>query len=619
MSRNILHINLKDKVSHAKLRRAHFFHNFKKLAEHARIVMNAISMLASVFCLIELTLYLGFERTPQEADNILKLLRISQGIFLANTIICMTSDYVLKCSKPRLLKLIVDWAIIACALSWIYPRPASPWMPWLADFLYSKTFLLSVLATYAVIELCQGVMLLIGRRTNPALILSGSFILFIIIGSLLLMLPRCTYTPISYTDSLFISTSAVCITGLTPVNVASTFTDGGLLILAVLMQIGGLGVITFTSFFAIFFSGTQSIYSQLLIKDIIYSKSINNLVPTLLYILAFTLTVELAGAVAIYFTIPPELAMTTGDKIIFSGFHSLSSFCNAGFSCMPGGMANPTLLNGNQSIYVVTSILIFAGAIGFPILVNLKEIFVMWVRHLLGLRKSTKSERPIHIYDLNTKLVLTTTIIILIVGSAAFLVLEYDNSLSGMTASEKVIQSVFNALIPRSAGFESVPPTGFLPATLLLVVVQMWIGGASQSLAGGIKVNTFAAIMLNIRSIIRGHKLPTAFGRRISIGSIRRANAVLALSIGAFLFYSVCLLILEPGLSTKGILFEATSALFTVGSSLGVTAELNDISKCLLISAMFLGRVGILSLLVGFGSGKIDKSAHYPTDNIIIS
>ncbi|MDE6369262.1 MAG: potassium transporter [Muribaculaceae bacterium] len=598
--------------------RKHVINHFTRAIAVLKTGISTLAIFASLFCLIELTLYFGYDRSAAETLTIRNLLRIPQAIFLLNIIFGILVATKFSIYRNRVLKIIVDLAVAISAIAWAYPHPRSPWFPWLADIVYSNAFLFAVLAAYSVLELCHAAMRLIGRRTNPALILSGSFLVFIIIGSFLLMLPKCTLAPISYCDSLFVSTSAVCITGLTPVDIPTTFTPLGLLILSLLIQIGGLGVITFTSFFAIFFSGTPSIYSQLLIKDMIYSKSINNLIPTLLYILAFTITVELIGAVAIFFTIPAALGLTLSDKLIFSGFHSLSSFCNAGFSCLPGGMANQTLLNGTQSIYVVTSVLIFAGAIGFPILVNFKDIFVGWLRRLITGRRNPTT-RLIHVYDLNTKLVLVTTLVILAVGSIAFFIFEYNNTLAGMPIGQKITQSVFNSLIPRSAGFSSVNPSMFLPVTMLLIIVQMWIGGASQSLAGGIKVNTVAAVFLNLRAIIRGQSSAQAFGRRISTGSIRRANAVVAIAIAAFIIYAAIILTLEPHLSTKSILFEVTSALFTVGSSLGITDQLSPLSKIILSTAMFAGRVGILSLLIGFGTQSRDKSLHYPTDNIIIS
>ena len=434
------------------------------------------------------------------------------------------------------------------------------------------------------------------------------------------MLPESTYVAISYPDALFVSTSAVCITGLTPVDVSLTFTPLGIGILLVLMQIGALGVMTFTSFFALFFSGGGSIYNQLLLKDMFYSKSMNVLIPTLLYILGFTITIELAGAVAVYFSIAGTIGSTLRDEIVFSLFHSVSAFCNAGFSVLPNGMSNPLLLYGNISIYWITTVLIIAGAIGFPILVNFKDAIVTSIKRIWHRLHHHREEiRTVHQYSMNTKVVLVTFFTLFIVGAALFWLLERHNSLEGMTTVEQITQSAFNSAVPRSAGFSSVNPAGFLNVTIVVILVLMWIGGASQSTAGGIKVNTFATILLNLRAIITGRSKVSTFRRNISVFSIRRANAVVTLSILAYIFYSVALMILEPELSARSLLFEASSALFTVGSSLGITSQLGASSEILLCTAMFLGRVGLISLLVGLAGRHHDTEASYPSGNIIIN
>lgn len=609
-----------NRLRRLRFRYARFTHHFSVVIRNISSVSEFVSTIAAACCLIILVIYFGYDNSETTLMLHRRLLRIIQGLFIFNVGFNLIFNLRVTLRSTKTLKWIVDIAVLLTLLPWLYPHPVNPWIPTLDKILYSNAFLFSILTAYSIVELCFGLMKLIGRRTNPALLLSGSFLFFIIAGSFVLMLPRCTFVPISYVDSLFVSTSAVCITGLTSVDVPSTFTPLGLLVLAILIQIGGLGVITFTSFFAIFFSGVQSIYSQLLIRDIVYSKSMNNLVPTLLYILMFTLTIEAAGAIAVYMTIPDTLGLDVEQKMTFAAFHALSAFCNAGFSCLPGGMANPILLHGAQSIYWVTSLLILAGAIGFPILVNLKDITVTYLRRLLNrIRGIRQGKRAIHIYDLNTKLVIITTIAILAVSTAAFMVFEYNNTLAGMTFSEKVSQSVFNSLVPRSAGFMSVNPAAFMPVTMLLIIVQMWIGGASQSLAGGIKVNTVAVVLLNLRSVIRGHSSAVAFNRRIAIGSVRRANAVVIIAVIAFIGYTSLILCLEPQLPPRDIIFEVTSALFTVGSSLGITADLCDLSKIILSTAMFIGRVGILSILIGFAAGTADRSSHYPVDNIIIN
>ncbi len=314
--------------------------------------------------------------------------------------------------------------VLITMLPLIYPRPLSPWIPLLDKILYSQYFLIGVLTVYSLLEISYGLIKVVGRRTNPSLLLSASFLFFIIMGSLLLMLPRCTVTEgMNYIDALFVSTSAVCITGLTTVDVAQMFTPFGILILSVLLQIGALGVMTFTSFFALFFSGNTSIYSQLMVKDMIYSKSANALLPTLLYIFTFTVTIEIIGAIGIYMSLPENFPMTDiTDRLIFSGFLSLSAFCNAGFSWIEGGLGAPSLMTSNQSIYIVTAILVFAGGIGFPTLVNFKDILKSYVNRLAGHLTGRKTvHRPVHIYDINTKIVLATSGILVAMTIALFL------------------------------------------------------------------------------------------------------------------------------------------------------------------------------------------------------
>ncbi len=583
-------------------------------------ILNVTASIAACIGLCALVIYSGFEHPAHELADIRKALRFVQAIFLINIVFHLMFR---ECETPRrrwTVMAFVDLPMLLTLLPLLYPRPVHPWIPVLEQILYSNWFHFSAIALYSIVTLSYGVMRIIGKRTSPALLLSSSFLIFIFIGSLLLMLPKCTYGPIDYVDALFVSTSAVCITGLTPIDISVHFTPLGLLVLAGLIQIGGLGVMTFTSFFALFFSGNTSIYSQLMLKDMIYSRSMSSLVPTLMYILGFTVAVELIGAAAIWLSVHGTLGLTPADDVIFALFNSLSAFCNAGFSNLPQGMANPLLLYGNMSIYWIMTALIVAGAIGFPILVNFKDAIIQCLHNLHSRITGNRAEiRAIHIYGMNTKIVLSFYMILLVAGAAAFFCLEYNNTMQGMDIADKVTQSVFNSATPRSAGFVSLNPARFMNVTLLIVLFLMWIGGASQSTGGGIKVNTFAAIWYNLIAILRGREKVTAFHRTISYSSIRRANAVVAISILAYVIYSTLLLALEPNISARELLFESCSALFTVGSSLGATSQLSDASLLLLSTAMFLGRVGIISLLTGVFSTGRKSEAHYPSDNIIIN
>lgn len=597
-----------------------FTKHFVGLIRFTSQALAVVTFAAALLCIMFGVVSVGFDLKTIAFTHIVDIMKAIRTIFVINIIFNLAFCFRDTLRNTRVIKWIVDIAVLTLLLPWLYPHPTNPWIPWLSNILYSNYFLFSVLTAYSIVNISYGVIRVIGKRTNPSLMLASSFLFFIGIGSMLLMLPRSTTNGIDYIDSLYVATSAVCITGLTPVDIAATFTPFGLLIIALLMQIGGLGVMTFTSFFALFFSGNTSIYSQLMVKDMIYSKTINALLPTLLYILGFTIIIEISGAIMIFASIHGTLNMTLNDEIIFSAFHSVSAFCNAGFSNIPGGLSNPMLLNGNQWIYIAASLLIIAGSIGFPILVNFRDAFLQYAKRAINrIGKRQRYEVPVHLYDMNTKIVVCTTSIILAVSVAVFFTLEYDNTLAGMSTGKKLAQSLFNAVTPRSAGFASVNPADFLDVTLIFILLLMWIGGASQSTGGGIKVNTFAAMVLNVRSVITGRERITAFHRTISYGSIRRANSVVAASIAAYFAVSVTMMLLEPQLSTRSVLFESASALFTVGTSLGITEQLGDGAKIVSCMAMFVGRVGIISLLVAIARDRKAIQPQYPIDNIIIN
>lgn len=591
-----------------------------QLIRQISLILGAFSIAAAVVCVVCMVIHVGYEHTAEGYSTMRHIMRLVQIVFLTNVIFNLTFNLAETLRESRPLQWVVNIGLLLSLLPSIYPRPEHPWIEWLDHIIYSSNFLYGILTVYAVFLLFYALFRLVDRRTNPSLLLSLSFAVFIIIGTFMLMLPKATFNGISFVDAFFVSTSAVCVTGLTPVDVPTTFTPLGLAILATLIQFGALGVMTFTSFFALFFSGTASIFSQLMLRDVIYSKTMNALIPTLLYILGFTLSIETVGAALILWSVHGTLGMSLENEIVFACFHSLSAFCNAGFSTLPDGLSNPMLLGHNNSIYWIMSMLIIAGATGFPILVNAKDAAVeILTRKWQKLKHRPTQQRTVHPFDMNTKIVLFTFSILFIAGTLLFFILEYTNSLGGMDLWSKITQSAFNSAVPRSAGFASVNPAGFLNVTLVMIMFLMWVGGGSQSTGGGIKVNTLAAIWLNLRAIVTGAPRVTAYRRTIAIGSIRRANAVVAISI--FSYFVVCFLLLgfEPELPARDLLFEACSALFTVGSSLGITSQLSAPSEILLCVAMFLGRVGIVSLLIGVVRRSKAVDIQYPSDNIIIN
>lgn len=610
-------------IKHLSARWQLVLHQFVVATRVTAVAFGYLTVVASLVALVSLVIVVGFDHRPHDLVVLARLVKIAQWVFIANVLV----GFLFRRSPRGKLGRVVDILVLLTMIPMIWPRPDTSHLPWLIDLIYSRTNIYAVLAAYAAVELSQAVMQIPGRRTNPSLLLSGSFLAMIIVGTLLLMLPKATVGGIGFIDAMFVSTSAVCITGLTPVDVSATFTPLGLAFLAVLIEFGGLGLLTFSCFFALFFSGTSSIYSQLVMRDVVYSKSMSQLLPTLVYILVFTLVLEAIGAVGFYFTFPPELTatMTVKERIGTAVFTSISAFCNAGFSNIPGGFSNPNIMHATgNGFFWVASMVIISGAVGFPLLVNLKDALkarMLFTWNRLRGRNSLFALRPVRTFDMNTRIVAVSFFTLFIFGAVAFFFLEYDNSLAGMSLWQKVCQSVFNSATPRSAGFTSVDPAGFLSPTLLMVMALMWVGGAAQSTAGGVKVNALAAVLLNLRAIVTGRSQVTAFGRAIAPGSIARANAVIAISILAYLAFGFAMLLLEPELSVKEVMFETCSALFTVGSSLGATPKLGPAAEVLLCVAMFLGRVGIVSLMAGIAGMNHSKEAlvKLPSDNIIIN
>lgn len=491
------------------------------------------------------------------------------------------------------------------------------------NFLKSKYFIVALIGIFAVLNVSKGVVNFINKKTNPALLLVAGFALIIFFGTLLLLLPRSTieHFRLPLADALFVSTSAVCVTGLSPVDLAHTFTLEGQIVIMLLIQIGGLGVMTITSFFALFFMGSTSLYNQFALRDMLGSDAFSSLISTLLNILIFTFTIEAIGALLIWISIHSTMNMTLNEEIFFSVFHAVSAFCNAGFSTLTGNLGNPAILYNHNWFYIIISILIILGGIGFPILVNFKNVLAFHIKSFCMklFKKNYKQIRYQHLTNINTKIVIVTTSILIVFGTIIIAILEWNNAFVHMDIEDKIVQSFFNSVTPRTAGFNSVDLTNFSLLTIIVYSVLMWIGGGSQSTAGGIKVNTFAVAISNFFSVIRGKTSVTLFNRELSAESVRRASATIFGSLITIIIFFLILVAMEPEISPKGLLFETISAYCTVGSSLNITPLLADNSKIIVSVLMFIGRVSLITILMSVIQQKGNTKYRYPKDNVIIN
>ncbi len=584
--------------------------------------MTYIAYLASILLIVGVVYEHGFTISEHESQQLQYLYRLVWGVFLAEITLRILLEYQDTKRKFNRLTWILTILLYLTLIPIIFHRPEEEgailhfW-----EFLNGKLYHIVLLLIFSFLNLSNGLVRLLGRRTNPSLILAASFLIIILIGTGLLMLPRCTMNGISWVDSLFISTSAVCVTGLTSVDVASTFTTSGFVVIILLIQIGGLGVMTLTSFFAMFFMGNTSFYNQLVVRDMVSSNSLNSLLSTLLYILGFTLAIEGVGMFAIWSDIHGTMGMTFEEEVAFSAFHAVSAFCNAGFSTLPGNLGNPLIMTGHNPFLIYISLLIILGGIGFPILVNLKDIVLHHLRRVWRFLHTWEWDRHrfYHLYNLNTRIVLIMTFLLLVLGTLLIALFEWNGAFAGMSVADKWTQAFFNATCPRTAGFTSVDLTSLGVQSVLIYIFLMWVGGAAQSTAGGIKVNAFAVVVLNLVAVLRGTEKVEVFGRELSYDSIRRSNATVVMSVGVLFVFVFTLTIWEPQASVMVLLFECVSALSTVGSSLNLTPTLGENSKLLVAFLMFIGRVGLITLMLGIIKQKKHTKYQYPSGQIIIN
>ena len=583
--------------------------------------IDAVTFLAALALIGGVVYEHGFIISEGAEADLGVLYRTVWGVFLVQTTMHIGLAYRETLKKYRTFTWVLNILLYLTLIPVIFFEPESGALKYFWLFLNNRIFQLILLLLLSLLRLSSGVIGLLGKRTNPSLILAGSFFLIICIGTGLLMLPRCTVDGISWVNALFVSTSAVCVTGLVPVDVATTFTSLGQLVIIILIQIGGLGVMTLTCFFAMFFMGNTSVYNQLAVRDMISSDSLSSLLSTVIYILFFTLVIEGAGMLVLFLSIHGTLGMTVQQEMVFAAFHYISAFCNAGFSTLSENLGNPLVMQHHNLLYITISVLIILGGIGFPILVNFKHIAGYHLKRLFYFIRTGKRDRQRirHLYNLNTKIVLLTTLILLTGGTIAILLFEWNGAFAGMSMPDKWVQAFFNATCPRTAGFTSIGLTSFSLQSLLLMLLLMFIGGAAQSTAGGVKVNAFAAAVLSLFAVIRGKSRVEVFRRQLSVDSIRRSNATLVMYL-MILFLGVFVLsVLEPHASLLALVFECTSALSTVGSSLGLTPALGEAGKLFVSLLMFIGRVGVITIVLGFVPPQKHTKYKYPDDNLIIN
>ncbi len=443
-------------------------------------------------------------------------------------------------------------------------------------------------------------------KLSPSALFLLSFLVLILLGTLLLLLPRATTHSISWIDALFTATSAVCVTGLIVVDTATAFTIQGKVILLILIQLGGLGIMTLTTFLALFFSGSISVRERLMLSTILSEENLGEVTSLLVRIAVYTFIIEAIGAGLLYLSYGVEQGFDL-RKFWFAIFHAVSAFCNAGFSLYSENLANPEV-QYNFSWTAIISVLIILGGLGVSVLSNLAEL------------RPWKSPvyRMQHRLTLHTKLVLVTTAVLLVAGTLVIAFFEWNHLYRDMPIAERLYRAFFFSVTARTAGFNIDPVEALSLPSVFFLLMLMWIGASPGSTGGGIKTTTFAVAALNVINIVRGKQRVEIFYRQIPIENIRRAFSIVLLTaffIGAM---TVLLLLFEPDQSLENLLFEVTSAVGTVGLSRGITSSLSWQSKIVIILAMFIGRVGILTFLFAMFRQEYEPRYKFPVENVIV-
>ena len=438
-------------------------------------------------------------------------------------------------------------------------------------------------------------------KLNGVQILSIGFLILILVGALILSLPISSANgeATNFLDSLFTSTSAVCVTGLVTLDTGTYWSTFGQTIIIILIEIGGLGFMSFTTIIAIFIGKKITLRERLLLQESLNTFSIQGLVKWVRYIVMFTVGVQLLGAIVLSLEFIPRFGFKKG--LFFSIFHSMSAFCNAGFDLI-GNYSSLTGYYDNSLVVLTIATLIIISSLGF----------VVW-HELYQYRKTRK-------LSVHSKIVLTITAILLIGGTIIFFILEYNNpnTLQQMTLKNKTLNAFFSAVTPRTAGFNTIDLGGMTTASKFVTIILMFIGGSHGSTAGGLKTATFGIVILTFISVIRGREDVEAFGRRFSKELVYKAFTLAFIAMTIVIGVTLVLSITESNENFLDLLYESTSAFATVGITTGVTQRLSSSGKVIIMITMYCGRVGPLTLAFAITRRRKKAKYKYPEGKILI-
>lgn len=450
-------------------------------------------------------------------------------------------------------------------------------------------------------------------RWNTMRILTVGFFGVILAGAFLLWLPICNQEPIAFMDALFTSTSAVCVTGLVTIVPAAQFTIVGKVVLLILIQIGGLGVIGCATAFFLLLKKRITLRERVVMQESYSMDRLGGVVGMVRKVILGTFVVEGVGALLYAFQFVPEYGLLRGAA--YAVFHAVSAFCNAGIDIL--GADSLAGYAGNPLVNFTTMMLVVLSGIGF----------VVWYDVIGNVRRIYKKEVPKKWWftrlKLHSKLAIVTTMVLLLVGALAIFLMEYSNpdTLGGMPLGDKVMASMFQSVTTRTAGFYTISQGALHEETKLVSSILMFIGGSPGGTAGGVKTTTIAMLVLWCITLIRGGKDAECFGRKITVSNFRTGFAVVTLAFLILIGGTLAILMIEKdSVAMTDVLFETSSAIGTVGLTADLTPQLERASQVIIMFLMYVGRIGPMTLALSFAGKQNpkDKLRELPQERIMV-
>lgn len=608
--------------------------------------LHRVLHVACGLAMVSLCLEYGFVKPPLHVAVLVVAQLLAVGLY----VVVQVLDVVRAASKVAAVRgrwfdvlLIVVCAVVLAVEIEVTSQPVLT-----VSTIYVATLQLVLLGRFAV-GVVRFNLALSERRLHPGRMMVLSFAVVIVLGALLLSLPRAMVPELRYEEGdylykhllncLFTSVSATCVTGLTVYDTGGEFSRFGQIVILVLIQAGGLGIMIFGGMFGILMGRHLSLRQSLVLQDALSHQTLGRVRRMVVFVVAVTFACELVGAVVLYPMWPAELGPTR-ERVFYSVFHAVSAFCNAGFSLQSDSLVR---YRGAWQVYAGIMPLIVVGGLGFPVLYNLYYVARSWIA-----RKGLRSEsdaivlphgRPLrrfHPLSLHTKLVLISTGVLIVVSATGFFALESMArrgdihrpaelaaampAMGDLTLGGRAAAALFQSVTTRTAGFNTVAldPESFSTGGAFLTVLLMFIGGSPASTAGGVKTVALAILVLGVYNTLRGRPNVEGFGRTIPWTAVRRAGVLVLLMFGLVSLVTLLLCVTERGEALVGILFESVSACGTVGLSTGLTPRLTIAGRVIIMLAMFAGRIGPLTLLVALAGQVKPGRYEYPEEHPVI-